>query len=157
MHTSEPVILGDISVTAFQTMHDTPESVGYRIDAESSFGLCTDLGCITDAVREALCGVAAAVIESNHDEDMLRYGAYPAFLKRRILSDHGHLSNEKSGELAGFLAQNGAKTLVLGHLSRENNTPEKAHKTVCDSLEAANCRPELLVAPPSEMLCVEVG
>lgn len=156
IHTSEPVTVGDISVTSFQTMHDTPESVGYRVDAESSFGLCTDLGCVTDEVRNALCGVSAAVIESNHDEEMLRYGAYPVFLKRRILSDRGHLSNGKSGELAGFLARNGSKTLVLGHLSRENNTPDKAWSTVRDSLNAANCRPELLVAPPAELLRVEV-
>lgn len=156
IHTSEPVSVGDVAVTAFQTMHDTPESVGYRIDAEASCGICTDLGCVTETVKDALCGVKAAVIESNHDEEMLRYGSYPVFLKKRILSDHGHLSNDSSGELAGFLARNGAETLILGHLSRENNTPKKAYSTVSESLGGSGCRPELLVAPPSEMLSVEV-
>jgi phosphoribosyl 1,2-cyclic phosphodiesterase len=157
IHTSVPVTVGDMAITSFHTMHDTPESVGYRIDAEVSFGFCTDLGCVTDEVKTTLCGVTAAVIESNHDEEMLRYGSYPVYLKRRILSERGHLSNVCGGDLAGFLAENGAETLVLGHLSRENNTPKKAYDTVSASLAASGCAPRLFVAPPFEPLFVEVG
>ena len=157
IHSSQPVSLADIRVTAFSTMHDTPESVGYRIDAEISFGVCTDLGCVTDEVRSALCGVSAAVIEANHDEEMLRRGPYPVFLKRRILSDRGHLSNTVSGELAGFLAESGTQTVILGHLSQENNTPEKAYAAVSGTLAASGLNQRLLVAPASEMLGLEVG
>ena len=78
---------------------------------------------MTDAVRAALCGVDCAVIEANHDPELLRTGPYPIYLKRRIASDHGHLSNESAGALAVYLAENGAQQLILGHLSRENNTP----------------------------------
>lgn len=96
--------------------------MGYRIEADgASFGFCTDLGCLTDEVLDAMCGVEAAVIESNYDEQMLCDGPYPVYLKRRILSDHGHLSNEDAGRLAVRLAESGARGLILGHLSRENN------------------------------------
>lgn len=153
----ETVEVGNVSVTPFRTMHDTPESVGYRIEGDSAVGFCTDLGCVTDEVRTALTGVDAAVIEANHDEDMLRYGPYPAQLKRRILSDHGHLSNECSGGLAVFLAEHGTKYIVLGHLSRENNTPLKAHSTVAEALEHAEKRADLAVAPASGYMELLVG
>lgn len=156
IHTSESMPVGNMQITAFRTMHDTPESVGYRIDAGASVGVCTDLGCVTDEVRSALCGVSAAVIESNHDEEMLRFGPYPIYLKRRILSDQGHLSNDSSGKLACFLAENGAETLILGHLSRENNTPEKAYEAVAGALTEVGYSPTLMVAPPSGLVNVEV-
>ena len=95
-------------------MHDTDESVGYRIDAESSFGLCTDTGRLTDEVLEAMRGVSLAVIESNYDERMLCDGPYPVYLKRRILSERGHLSNEDAGLFAVSLARAGARGLILG-------------------------------------------
>lgn len=146
--------LGDVKVTAFPTMHDTPDSVGYRLDGEISFGLCTDLGCVTDEVLDYMQGVHCAVIEANHDEEMLRYGSYPYYLKRRILSPRGHLSNEASGQLAVFLAQHGARSLVLGHLSRENNTPALAEETVRGALRAAGYDTALKTAPPAELLAV---
>ncbi|MEG1632420.1 MAG: MBL fold metallo-hydrolase [Oscillospiraceae bacterium] len=155
IHIGEPVCLGDMRVTAFHTLHDTDESVGYRIDGEVSLGFCTDLGRVTDEVREALRGVCAAVIESNHDENMLRDGGYPIYLKRRILSERGHLSNESCGELAAFLAENGAETLVLSHLSRENNTPARALAGVGSALLRAGQSAELLIAPPLGNLTVE--
>lgn len=157
LHTSESVAMGEARVTAFHTWHDTPESVGYRVDGEASLGVCTDLGAVTDEVREALRGVSAAVVEANHDEERLRYGPYPAPLKRRILSDHGHLSNADCGGLCRYLAENGARTLVLGHLSRENNTPELALRAVNEALAGEACPPRVLVAPPFGALTVEVN
>ena len=158
IHTLQPFELGELAVTAFHTPHDTDESVGYRFDGEGgSFGFCTDLGQVTDEVRGALCGVGGAVIESNHDEEMLRYGPYPAYLKRRILSDRGHLSNEMCGELAVFLAQNGAGELILGHISRENNTPEKALRSVRAALSRAGLSPAVFAAPPYGEAEIEVG
>lgn len=126
----EAFSLCGVSVMAFRTPHDTPESVGYRIDGDFSLGYCTDLGCVTDEVRQALLGVQVAVVESNHDVDVLRNGNYPYFLKRRILSDEGHLSNDACAELAALLVQNGTRQLMLAHLSRENNTPEYAEEAV---------------------------
>ena len=83
-----------------------------------------------EELRAALCGVDCAVIEANHDPELLRTGPYPIYLKRRIASDHGHLSNESAGALAVYLAENGAQQLILGHLSRENNTPRAALEAV---------------------------
>ncbi len=157
IHSAHPFSVGALCVTAFNTHHDTPESVGYRFDGEGSLGFCTDLGEVTDDVRCALRGVDAALIEANHDEETLRYGAYPVYLKRRILSDHGHLSNAACGELAAFLVSEGARSIVLGHLSRENNTPAMAYASVISALEAHGLSAQVLVASPADRLSVEVG
>ena len=127
--------VGELLVTPFHTPHDTDECVGYRIQGSSSFGFCTDCGHVTDEVLEGLKGVDAAVIEANHDLTMLRYGPYPATLKRRILSDRGHLSNDSSGYLARELLASGTGSVVLGHISRENNTPALAMETVTEALK----------------------
>ena len=126
--------IDNLSVLPFHTPHDTPESVGYRITGSAAFGFCTDCGHVTDEMLEGLRGVDAAVIEANHDLEMLKNGPYPYPLKRRILSDNGHLSNDCCAQLACELCKNGAKQLVLGHLSRENNLPSIARKSVSDSL-----------------------
>ena len=148
-------------LTAFPTPHDAAGSCGYRLDGSARFGFCTDLGTVTDAVRAALCGVDCAVIEANHDPDMLRTGPYPIYLKRRIASDHGHLSNESAGALAVYLAENGAQQLILGHLSRENNTPRAALETVSLALAAAGflpgTQPELYAAPAETTLALTAG
>ena len=85
--------LGSLSVRAFHTSHDTDESVGYRVEGEGVFALATDTGCVTEEIEEGLRGAGTVLIEANHDEEMLRYGPYPVYLKRRILSERGHLSN----------------------------------------------------------------
>ncbi|MGE4354495.1 MAG: MBL fold metallo-hydrolase [Oscillospiraceae bacterium] len=146
----------DMTVTAFNTSHDTDESVGYRISGSALIGYCTDTGCVTDAMVAALSGVSAAVIEANHDEDMLRYGSYPYFLKRRVLSEHGHLSNAACGVFAAFLCQSGAEKFILAHLSRENNRPELALNTVCKYLKENGFSPEVSVAPMDGFCIVEV-
>ena len=156
-----PFCLGDVRVTPFATLHDAAGSCGYRLDGSAHFGLCTDLGVVTDTVRAALCGVDCAVIEANHDPELLRTGPYPVYLKRRIASDHGHLSNESAGALAVFLAENGAQQLVLGHLSRENNTPRAALDTVSQALTDAGFlpgeQPELYAAPADTPLVLAAG
>lgn len=125
-----PFTVGELTVTAFPTSHDTDQSVGYRIEGSVTFALCTDTGCVTGEMLAALSGCEAALIEANHDVDMLRAGPYPYYLKRRILSERGHLSNEDSAVLCRALAEKGLRTLVLGHLSRENNLPSLAERTV---------------------------
>ena len=150
------VTLGGVTLTPFPTMHDTPGSCGLRLDSdEGALGFCTDLGVVTDEVRSALAGVSAALIEANHDVDMLCDGPYPAVLKRRILSERGHLSNEECAALAVFLAGNGAETLILGHISRENNTPGRALNVVSDALRRAGMDAQVLTAPQLGPLSVE--
>ena len=118
--------VGALTVSAFHTPHDTDESVGYRVEGAGCFALATDMGEVTEEVLEGLMGADAVLIESNHDLAMLLDGPYPAPLKRRILSAHGHLSNADCALLARKLADGGTNTVILGHLSRENNRPEIA-------------------------------
>ena len=145
--------LGDIVVSSFKTPHDAIDSVGYRLVAGGkTLSYATDLGKVTDEVLEAASGADIAVIEANHDSEMLRSGPYPQFLKRRILSAHGHLSNNDSGKFAVRLAMSGTRIVQLAHLSRENNTPGLARQTVEDALTASGVavgsQISLDVAPP---------
>ena len=149
----EPFELGGLRLLAFHTPHDTDESVGWRIEGSGCFALATDMGCVTEEIRAGLTGADAVLIEANHDEEMLRYGPYPAALKRRILSDRGHLSNENCGALAAYLADRGTKQIILGHLSRENNTPAKAFQAVQAALTGRGAA--LYVAPAAERLTLE--
>ncbi len=136
------VQFGDTTVHAFPTPHDSAAAVGYTVEHRSTegkvekFALATDIGCITDTLCTELSGADSVVIEANHDVEMLLSGPYPYHLKRRILSDYGHLSNENSAKLAGFLAERGTKHFVLGHLSKENNYPPTAEATVRAALSA---------------------
>ena len=122
----EGFAVGGLRVKAFHTPHDTDESVGYRVEGAGCFALATDMGEVTEEVLEGLMGADTVLIESNHDLAMLLDGPYPAVLKRRILSARGHLSNADCALLARKLADGGTSTVILGHLSRENNRPELA-------------------------------
>lgn len=149
-----PLPIGPFTVTAFPTPHDTPQSAGYRLAAEgSSAAVCTDTGCVTEVMRRNLRGADIALIEANHDLEMLRTGPYPPALKRRILSDRGHLSNNDCALLAAELAGSGTKTLVLGHISKENNTPGIALRTVSRALSGTGV--SLYAAPESGLLRLE--
>ena len=110
-------------------------------------------GRLTDEVLEAMRGVSLAVIESNYDERMLCDGPYPVYLKRRILSERGHLSNEDAGRFAVSLARAGARGLILGHLSRENNRPELALAAVSAALAEAGEAPELIAVHMEALRC----
>ena len=125
------VTLDSMTVHAFHTPHDSMMSVGYRIETNRdnfprTIAVATDIGYVSDNVRENLTGCEALVLESNHDEQMLMRGPYPYDLKMRILSKGGHLSNHASAALGAELASLGAKAFLLAHLSEENNTPECA-------------------------------
>ena len=136
------------AVTAFPTSHDAPGACGYRVDTgDGSVGILTDTGYVTGEAAEILPGVDLAVLEANHDVETLRSGPYPYYLKERILGDQGHLSNEVSARFAVTLAEAGASSIVLAHLSRENNTPAMARNAVETALSAAGLAPELSVAP----------
>ncbi len=124
------------TVEPFPTSHDCCESLGYIIKNHmgSKVAICTDLGYISDSVKESLCGCDVVYIESNHDTRMLQNGSYPYFLKRRILSNKGHLSNEACAEVLPNLVNNGTTKIVLSHLSSENNIPELAFQTALYTL-----------------------
>lgn len=130
-------VLGSLSVKSFLTPHDTPESVGYRLDSEkASFVFATDIGCVTPAIMDAAKGADIAVIEANHDIAMLKKGEYPPYLKRRILSERGHLSNDDCGRFAAEISAHGTRKIILAHLSRDNNTPRLAWDTVGNALRS---------------------
>ena len=147
--------IGSLGVTAFHTSHDTDESVGYRIEGEGVYAHATDTGCVTDEMRAALLGADTVLLESNHDEEMLRCGPYPFYLKRRILSDRGHLSNAACASFARELAGSGTRQIILAHLSRENNTPAKAMAETGQALLGTDTA--LYCAPVLGCLTLEVG
>lgn len=122
--------LGGITITPFRVLHDAVCPMGYTVQADGhKISYVTDLGVVTDSVRQNARGSELVVLESNHDLNMLAHGRYPAELQARIRSELGHLSNVQSAELALDLVQHGAGQLVLAHLSEENNTPDLAVKT----------------------------
>lgn len=129
---------GCVSVRAFAVPHDASACVGYRIeyvegDDHIVIGVATDIGHLTNEVAEGLFGCDAVIVESNHDTDMLIRGPYPDYLKARILSADGHLSNEACARLCAYLSQHGTGHIMLAHISKENNTPE----TALDAVRAA--------------------
>ena len=152
---NEKAAIGELTVTPFRTPHDSRFSTGYRIEGSSVFAYATDTGSVTESMLSGLSGADAAIIEANHDPDMLKNGPYPYYLKRRILSERGHLSNDDCGKLAFLLANSGTGVIILGHLSRENNTPELAYKTVKNAVE--NCGVKLYVAPAAKNLVISIG
>lgn len=143
----------DAEISCFPTPHDALASVGYRFDFGSQkLGFATDLGTVTPDVRENLLGCRTVFIEANYQPERLRNNPmYPPYLKKRIASERGHLSNPDSAEFCSELVKNGTVSLVLGHLSQENNTPEIAFGAVENRLAADGAEREkdymLKVAP----------
>lgn len=123
--------LGELCVRPVPLSHDAAEPVGYRIEGETgALSVLTDLGILTEPVLAAARGCRFAVVETNHDIELLRRGPYPPALQRRILGERGHLCNEMGAELAYALAESGAEEVLLGHLSAENNREELALRAV---------------------------
>lgn len=142
--------LGEAQVTVFPTSHDAAESIDFRFDCGgAALGVLTDTGCVTPEAEQALQGVDLLVLESNHDEDWLLSGPYPYYLKQRILGNRGHLSNDAAAALAQRMASAGTRQFVLAHLSRENNTPERARQTMARALAGLDV--SVTVAPRAEL------
>lgn len=128
-------MIGDMTIKPFTISHDAAEPVGFRMEhGEKSAAVATDLGCYDDYTVRFLTGLDVLLLESNHDVHMLEVGRYPYYLKRRILSEHGHLSNETAGQLLGSLLHDHVKHVFLGHLSQENNYEALAYETVCQEV-----------------------
>ncbi len=143
----------DFDVSAFHTPHDTPESCGYVISYSGHrISVCTDIGHITEEISYNLRGCDCVLLESNYDHEMLsRNINYPPYLKERISSKEGHLSNTEAAEFCEELVRSGTRHIILGHLSRENNTPAIARSAVESHLSRKGLRCEqdytLNVAP----------
>lgn len=135
--------IGVFGVKAFVTSHDVP-CVGYRIATPDAkvMTIATDLGVITPPVHEALEGCDLVALESNYDLHMLRSGRYPYYLRARIESTRGHLSNDECSAKLLELIQAGCKRFALCHLSQENNTPMLALQSVFTTLGAAGVVPD---------------
>ena len=126
-----PFQLGEFRITAFPIPHDASENVGYYIEVgDSRFTVMTDVGDVTDEVREHIGKSTHLIFEANYDEEMLKSGKYPPQLKERIASGHGHLSNKKAATALAENIHEQLKNVWLCHLSEENNHPELARKTV---------------------------
>lgn len=131
-----------IVVSRFATSHDCEGSSGYTflLPDGKRFTLCTDLGIVTDAVREAILKSDCILIESNHDIEMLKRGPYPPLLKMRILSDKGHISNNACAAELAELLKSGTTRFILGHLSQNNNTPILARSCAESALMAVGAQ-----------------
>ena len=131
IHPDEPFTIGSLTILPFRVSHDAAEPVAYRIENDkNAVAVCTDLGYYDDYIISHLKNLDALLLEANHDVRMLEVGPYPYQLKRRILGDYGHLSNENSGRLLSQILHDDIKHVFLGHLSHENNYPQLAYETV---------------------------
>ena len=127
----ETTQIGDFRVTPFGVPHDSSDNVGYFIEAGgTNLCLITDAGNVTDEMKQYITRARHLIIEANHDEEMVMNGPYPKFLKDRILSPTGHLSNRSCGQAVAENMCEDLQHVWLCHLSEENNHPELARKTV---------------------------
>lgn len=136
----ESVSLKELTVKPFEVSHDALEPVCYRVDSgNASAAVATDMGVFSDKIIRGLSGVDVLLLEANHDIRMLESGPYPYSLKRRILGDKGHLSNDSAKDLLVSLLHDNLKAVILGHLSECNNLPELAYETVRVGIEMDEC------------------
>ncbi len=129
-------VVGDLCVKPFSIPHDTIEPVAYSVFTENrKMTVATDIGHMTNTIRENIYDSDVLLLEANHDIQMLKNGKYPWALKKRILGERGHMSNALAGETLGEIISGKLKYVFLGHLSSENNEPHLAYETVCNILE----------------------
>lgn len=121
----------DMEIDPIKISHDASDPLAYKLmHQDKKVAVITDLGYYDDYIVECLKGLDAILLEANHDVNMLQVGPYPYYLKKRILGNLGHLSNELAGRLLSEILHDGMKQILLGHLSKENNLAELAYETV---------------------------
>ena len=126
----------DFNIRSYDISHDANEPVGFSIEKDDvKISIVTDLGYIDKNIIKRIKNSDLVVLESNHDEEMLKAGRYPYYVKQRVLSNFGHLSNEAAGNAVVDLVNKNVKSVLLAHLSKENNFPELAIKTVKNILD----------------------
>ena len=151
------VEINGVFVKPFKTSHDCADGRGYTVtgsDGNSRVAVATDTGIVTPEIMNAITGCNLVYIESNHHVNMLKNGPYYMDLKKRILSDKGHLSNDACAGVLKNLVNKGTTQFVLAHLSDKNNTPDIAYEAVYQKLLAMGLRKDgdftLMVAPRGE-------
>lgn len=141
-YTGEDFYIGALNVSPFAIPHDAAEPVGYAFYCGAvKAATATDIGHVNEKWMNAVSGAQVMMLESNHDMNLLLSGPYPAQLKNRIKGRRGHLCNQDSARALVELCRAGLRSVVLGHLSQENNLPELAFQTAYDALCAAGARP----------------
>jgi phosphoribosyl 1,2-cyclic phosphodiesterase len=143
----------NLAVHPFAVSHDAADPVGFAIGQNGSrIGVATDLGTVTPHLKENLKHCHLLILEANHDPQMLVNGPYPWYLKRRIQSRSGHLSNRQAKRLLMELQHKGLEHVILAHLSQTNNAPQKVLAEVSEALTL--CKPRLTIA--SQHRCGEI-
>ncbi|MDR3349424.1 MAG: MBL fold metallo-hydrolase [Acidaminococcales bacterium] len=150
--------VGDLCVRPFAVSHDAAAPVGFNIFYRSrKCSLATDLGFAGEEVKAALSGSDVFIVEANHDEKMLAGGSYPPAMKKRIGGGKGHLSNTQAGRLLAEVCGGKTTQVFLAHLSRENNRPELAQKTVADILAGRGAAGASIYVTSQEVLVSNYG
>lgn len=146
--TGETFEFGDLEIHPFSIQHDTLDPVAFTIKLDSiKLGFCTDLGFVTSLVQHQLQDCNYLYLESNHEPSMVHASPRPMIYKQRVLSRHGHLSNEACGQLLSQIAHPNLKHVHLAHLSSECNTTEKALSVVNGILANHGINLDICVAP----------
>ncbi len=142
-----------IQVGCFPVMHDASDPVGFTFSSNSQkIGYITDIGSITYVVVKNLKDSALLVLEANHDKDMLWNGPYPQMLKERIYGPNGHMSNNDTYKLLKQVIHDNLKAVFLSHISKENNSPTVAYKTIHGQIaETCNYVPEIILTRQNEV------
>lgn len=154
---SDVITIGDINVDVIKTSHDTNDSVGFIIKADKEVVYITDTGYINKKYFRKIYNKNVYIFESNHDIEMLMNGKYPHYIKNRILSDRGHLSNRDSAYYLSHLAGDNTSHIVLAHLSEDNNTENLALESLNKALEKENKKIEHIdIARQKESIYIEV-
>lgn len=131
--------IGDLSISSFSISHDAANPCGFNFFKDNKkISIATDIGTMDNKTIKQLEDSIFILLEANYDPDILRCSPYPYLLKRRIAGPTGHLPNNKAGETISYLMNSGLQTAMLGHLSKENNFPELAYKTVTEELITNN-------------------
>lgn len=143
--------IGDIKVLPFRIPHDAAYPLGYTFELDDArCSVATDIGTPTRGVLRNIKDSTVVLLEANHDVQMLKNGIYPSWLKERILSNNGHLSNDATARIATILCQDSeVQRLLLGHISENNNTESLAYDTVKHALDECGSDIELYVAHQS--------
>ena len=129
--------LEDLGVCPFKIFHDAAEPVGYCIYYKNiKISIITDTGWVNNNIKSKIKGSTLYLMESNHDVKMLKEGSYPWYLKKRILGVNGHLSNEDAGKVLSEVLLGKGEVVLLGHLSKDNNSPSLAQETVRECIES---------------------
>jgi phosphoribosyl 1,2-cyclic phosphodiesterase len=136
--------IGDLTINPFSISHDAADPLGMTVaHGKAKLGIATDLGIATNLVRQHLQGCHLLYVEANHDPHLLNIGPYPWYLKQRVKSRKGHLSNQEAAALVSDVSTEALAHVILAHLSEQNNCPEKALQAMTEALDSPHVRVEV--------------